>query len=92
MRKISRIGCPPVECVSAVDVDYCEFESLGQRVRNAIDQGVKPDTNPQVLEYDTEDDGDVVDPMADPRADHFDVVLSLENHMSELAEKQNSSK
>ena len=56
----------------------CEFQSLGQRIRDAIDQGVTPDVNQLVNEYDTDEDGDMVDPIADPRADIFDVVKAID--------------
>lgn len=78
MRKRTILPFVHSECVEHSQPIPCEFESLGQRIRNAVDQGVSPDVNPQTLMYDDEDSGDVVDPNADPRFDGFTAIDALE--------------
>lgn len=67
------------------------FESLGERIRSARDQGVGlPVTNG--LEFDLDEDGDQVDPMADPRSDFFDLAEGLDAYSAmKLAEEKRVS-
>lgn len=77
MRKLCRLGFTPAFIDEPV-VAHVPFTTIGQRVRDAIDMGVDPNINPMPAAYDTEDDGDQVDPIADPRADLFEVAERLE--------------
>lgn len=70
--------------------EVAPYQSLGQKVRDAIDQGVSPDVIPGSVEFDSEDDGDNVDPLADPRTDSFQVAEAYEQHVADLAEKQSA--
>lgn len=84
MRKRAILPYIHSECIQHLRSLPCEFETLGQRIRNAIDQGVSPDVNTQTLMYDDEDSGDVVDPNADPRFDPFTAIDALEGIQAKM--------
>uniref|UniRef100_A0AAU8B7F0 Uncharacterized protein n=1 Tax=Dulem virus 200 TaxID=3145677 RepID=A0AAU8B7F0_9VIRU len=68
--------------------DELEYESLGSRIRTAADCGVDLAVSSPLI-YDDDEDGDMVDPMADPRADFFDQAEGLDAiRAQELAERQ----
>lgn len=68
------------------------FESLGARIRNALDSGVMP-VGKTPLAFDEAEDGDFVDPSADPREDMFSVAERLDSHeRALLAKKQEIDK
>lgn len=63
------------------------FESLGARVRNALDSGVRP-VGSTPLAFDEAEDGDFVDPLADPHEDMFSVSERLDSHERRLLAKR----
>lgn len=88
MRKLHRVGFTPI-FDDQPEIAHVRYTTIGQRVRDAIDMGVDPNINPMPAAYDSEDDGDQVDPIADPRADLFDVAESLEGMVVEANNKSN---
>lgn len=65
-------------CCTSGRLDRSEvFTSLGQIIRDAQVQGIDPKVNPMTLAFDSEEDGDTVDPIADIRADPFEVQESI---------------
>lgn len=84
INKLRRVSC----AFDAEKYEVTPYQSLGQKIRDAIDQGVQPDVNPGTMEFDTEDDGDMVDPLNDPRTDSFEVAQAYQCHLSDLADAE----
>lgn len=87
MRKIRRSFAVPA-FMDEPKGDFCEFQTVGQRVRDALDLGVDPNVNPLPAAYDTEDDGDQVDPAADPHYDAFEAAEAFDALQAKVAENR----